>query len=100
MYTKQAMLQTMNKHRVFLISSVFTVAGAMILMAEPITQAYHRSQGLPANQKCEDQLPELIKKMGFPGNGASHYNPWTRQCDYKYFKDGEISIYQWTPVLK
>lgn len=82
--------------------SAFFISGllAAFVAADPIAYAYQTANSLPTNQKCENQLRSLIRELNFPGNGSSTYNPWVRQCNYKYFKDGEISTYTWHPDLK
>lgn len=54
----------------------------------------------PRNERCEAQLTPILKERNLPFNVSSRYNPWARQCSYKYLKDGEISTYKWLPDLK
>lgn len=82
---------------------------AAFVATEPVVYAYNSWKDLPTNQKCEAQLPSLIEKHDLPGNGASRYNPWTRQCSYRYYDykskdaglspDDRIKTYQWAPTF-
>ncbi len=88
--------------------AVYSLVAAFVA-ADPIVYAYNSWKDLPTNARCEAQLPSLIEKHDLPGNGASRYSPWTRQCSYRYYDykskdkstdaDDNIKTFEWSPIF-
>jgi hypothetical protein len=75
---------------------------AAFIVTEPVIYAFNDFQGLPNNLKCEAQISGVAKENRITVNGSLRYNPWLRECHFRYFDpaQNDVKIHSWHPVLR
>ena len=75
---------------------------AAFLAAEPSSFLYNDYRGLPTNLKCEGQVSDIAKEQNITVNGSLRYNPWLRECHFKYFDSTEkaVKTLSWYPIFR
>jgi hypothetical protein len=75
---------------------------AAFIVTEPVIYAFNDSQNLPNNLKCEAQIFSVASEQGITINGSLLYNPWLRECHFKYFDptQNDVKTHSWHPILR
>lgn len=69
---------------------------------EPLAYMANTYLGIPTNLKCEAQISDVAKEKGITVNGSLRYNPWLRECHFRYFDpaQNDVKIHSWHPILR